>query len=176
VRADASLLATGTRVWVPRLRAELDIVEGPTRGRIRVASGAVKLWVDVDEVRVLTPGAKGETSRAEGARSEEAPRRDRREAREQEAAEPPAVVVRTASNTLDLRGLRVDEAIALTESFLDRLYGSGDKVAFLNHGVGTGALRDAVREYLKGATRYVKRWRSGDSDEGGERVTVVQIA
>lgn len=171
-RADAALLAKGTRVWVPRLRAELEIIEGPTRGRVRVASGAVKLWVDVDEVRVLPAGPKGEEREAA---SREAAARDK-ERREPPAPEPAPVAVRTESNTLDLRGLRVDEAVALTESFLDRLYGSGEKIAFLNHGVGTGALRDAVREYLRGATRYVRRFRPGDSDEGGDRVTVVQLA
>ena len=84
--------------------------------------------------------------------------------------------MRTDANTLDLRGLRVDEALGLTESFLDRLYGSGEKVGFLVHGVGSGALRDAVRELLKSASRYVKRWRPGSSEEGGDRVTVVQMA
>jgi len=146
----------------------------------KIAKSKLCYLVEFENIETATAahvhkGAKGEAGKGDGGRSsEETPRRDRREARE-EAAEPPAVAVRTASNTLDLRGLRVDEAIALTESFLDRLYGSGDKIAYLNHGVGTGALRDAVREYLKGATRYVKRWRTGEPEEGGDRVTVVHL-
>nr|MDQ3038026.1 Smr/MutS family protein [Myxococcota bacterium] len=177
----ASTLVVGTRVWVPRLRAELEIIEGATRGRVRVASGAVKLWVGIDELRVL--GAKGEpTARAESASKSEGGKpgaRDEKLEGGAPAAEP--VAIRTSANTLDLRGLRVDEAIGLTESFLDRLYGSGEKIGFLLHGVGTGALRDAVREYLRDATRaaaqsYVETWRPGSSDEGGDRLTVVQMA
>lgn len=170
VAASASTLTPGTRVWVPRLRAELEIVEGATRGRVRVASGAVKLWVGIDEVRVL--GAKGEPV-AKGESKSAEPRGTPR-AGDAPAVEP--IAIRTEANSLDLRGLRVDEAIGLTESFLDRLYGSGEKVGFLLHGVGTGALRDAVREYLGDATRYVTRWRPGSTDEGGDRVTVVQMA
>lgn len=167
-RADAASLAPGVRVYVPRLRAELEIVEGPSRGRVRVASGAVKLWVDVEEVRLL-PGA-GAKPTPGGIDPPRAPKNEPRAG----ADEP--LPLRTEANTLDLRGLRVDEAIALTESFLDRLYGEGERVGFLHHGVGTGALRDAIREHLRGATRYVRRFRPGEADEGGDRVTVVMIA
>jgi DNA mismatch repair protein MutS2 len=178
--ASESTLAPGTRVWVPRLRAELEIVEGPTRGRVRVASGAVKLWVGTDELRVLGDAAseKKAADRKEGAAKAEAKRGEGRSAPRDVATPAPAaepIVVRTGANSLDLRGLRVDEAIGLTESFLDRLYGSGEKIGFLVHGVGTGALRDAVREYLRDATRYVAKWRPGTTDEGGDRVTVVQM-
>lgn len=174
--ATASALTPGVRVWVPRLRAELEVVEGPSKGRVRVASGAVKLWVNVDEVRL--PAAEKDAGRGErGERERERPERGRAEPAAG-GAEP--VAVRTEANTLDLRGLRVDEALGLAESFLDRLYGSGEKIGFLLHGVGTGALRDAVRELLGGgsasAARYVRRWRPGTPDEGGDRVTVVQIA
>jgi DNA mismatch repair protein MutS2 len=47
-------------------------------------------------------------------------------------------------------------------------------VAFLVHGHGTGALRDAVREALR-ASHYVARMRPGDPGEGGEGVTVVWL-
>lgn len=159
-------LFIGMRVWVPRLRAELEVIDGPTKGRVRVASGAVKLWVGTDEVRVLSDktGAKGEPVRgAEVVRPDVHP-------------ELVPTAIRTESNTLDLRGLRVDEALGLLESFLDRLYGTNEKVGFLLHGVGSGALRDAVRDYLRDATRYVKQFRPGNREEGGDRVTVVSMS
>ena len=54
----------------------------------------------------------------------------------------------TRDNTCDLRGLRVDDAVAMATSFLDRALNEGQRSVFLLHGHGTGALREAVREEL----------------------------
>ncbi|MCA9613402.1 MAG: Smr/MutS family protein, partial [Myxococcales bacterium] len=78
-------------------------------------------------------------------------------------------------NTLDVRGMRVDDAVPMTESFLDRMYGANEGVAYILHGVGTGALRDAVREMLRGDATYVRSFRSGSREEGGDRLTVVSL-
>ncbi len=82
--------------------------------------------------------------------------------------------VRTPENTLDLRGLRADEALGLLEKFLDDLYARGRQVAFIVHGHGTGALRTAVRRYLEDSP-YNCRFRAGALDEGGEGITVVKF-
>lgn len=159
----AGALLPGVRVWVPRLRAELEVIEEPSKGRVRVASGAVKLWVGTDEVRALSEKTEAKSASSRTAR----------------AAHPDSaneLVLRTESNTLDLRGLRVDEALGLVESFLDRLYGTNERVGFLLHGIGSGALRDAVREHLRDATRYVKQFRPGTREEGGDRWTVVVMS
>ncbi len=159
----AGALLPGVRVWVPRLRAELEVIEEPSKGRVRVASGAVKLWVGIDEVRALSEKTEAKSASSRTAR----------------AAHPDSaneLVLRTESNTLDLRGLRVDEALGLVESFLDRLYGTNERVGFLLHGIGSGALRDAVREHLRDATRYVKQFRPGTREEGGDRWTVVVMS
>ncbi len=154
VRVDDKTLAIGDRVWVPRLRAEVDVIELPARGRVRVQSGAVKLTIDVADLR-----------------KPEAPK----EVRAPDPARLPDTSVR-AAETLDLRGLRVDEALALTETFLDRAYGEERKYATLLHGVGSGALRDALRAHLKsGLTRWVRSFRPGTIEEGGDRVTIVLL-
>jgi DNA mismatch repair protein MutS2 len=184
-------LVVGQRVFVPRLKSEVEIVEGPTKGRVRVAAGAVKLWVEIDELRPARGGPAKEARREPGKASREgrgargrdevrddtSPRADVNESRDgaPRAAAPTPRAIQTDANTLDLRGMRVDDAIAMTETFLDRLYGASQPVGFLVHGVGTGALRDAVREYLRGASRYVRRFRSGSFEEGGDRMTVVEL-
>jgi DNA mismatch repair protein MutS2 len=184
-------LVVGQRVFVPRLKSEVEIVEGPTKGRVRVAAGAVKLWVEIDELRPARGGPAKEARREPGKASREgrgargrdevrddtSPRADANESRDgaPRAAAPTPRAIQTDANTLDLRGMRVDDAIAMTETFLDRLYGASQPVGFLVHGVGTGALRDAVREYLRGASRYVRRFRSGSFEEGGDRMTVVEL-
>ncbi len=78
--------------------------------------------------------------------------------------------VRTPSNTLDLRGFRVDEAIQATEKFLDQLLLQDVPAAFLLHGHGTGALKQALRNHL---TRTSHAWRALEEGEGGDAFTLV---
>ena len=63
----------------------------------------------------------------------------------------------------------------LLEGFLDRLYGHDERLAFIEHGFGTGALKDAVREFLARPSPYVESVRPGTHEEGGERITVVTL-
>jgi len=80
--------------------------------------------------------------------------------------------IRTDSNTLDLRGMRVHEAIDEVEAFLDGLQLSEQGCAYLLHGHGTGALKTALRQWLP-KSRFGKSWRTGGPDEGGDAFTVV---
>jgi len=56
--------------------------------------------------------------------------------------------------------MRVDDALSMLDSFLDRLYGRGEHVAFIEHGFGTGALREAVRSHLESPSPYVESMRA----------------
>jgi DNA mismatch repair protein MutS2 len=91
-----------------------------------------------------------------------------------DAAADPEVPIQTSDNCVDLRGLRAHEATAMAEQFLDRSLNAGRRVAFLIHGHGTGALREAVREAVR-ASSYVARSRPGEQNEGGDGVTVVWL-
>ena len=71
--------------------------------------------------------------------------------------------------------MRVDDAISMTESFLDRLYGASANTGYLLHGIGTGALKDALRERFGDDPHYVASFRSGTTEEGGDRLTVVTL-
>jgi DNA mismatch repair protein MutS2 len=158
-------IRVGLRVYVPRLRAEAEIVEVLGGGQLRVAAGALKLGTTVSEVRAVHVAPAAPAS----------PRKGRRDgAYELDAAADPDVPIQTGENTIDLRGLRAHEATAMAEQFLDRSLGAGRKVAFLVHGHGTGALRDAVRDALRGC-HYVARMRPGEPREGGDGVTVVWL-
>ena len=83
--------------------------------------------------------------------------------------------IQTSDNTCDVRGLRVDDALSMVTSFLDRGAIEGRRVAFVIHGHGTGALRDALRKELEGSP-YVSRLRPGESGEGGDGVTIAWLA
>jgi DNA mismatch repair protein MutS2 len=166
----ASEIRVGLKVYVPRLRCEAEIVEVLSGGALRVAAGALKLGTTVSEVRRVSPPDAGPADRRGSARE----RRGKRPGYELDAAADPDVPIQTSDNTVDLRGLRAHEATAMAEQFLDRTLGAGRKVAFLIHGHGTGALRDAVRDSLR-ESRYVARTRPGEPGEGGDGVTVVWL-
>ncbi|MBL8082559.1 MAG: endonuclease MutS2 [Candidatus Obscuribacter sp.] len=93
-----------------------------------------------------------------------------------QAAEPAgvSVFVRTMVNTLDLRGKRVDEALGLLDSFVDGCVLGRISPFMIIHGHGTGAVKSAVRDFLK-AARYTIKFRPGEQYEGGDGVTVVEI-
>ena len=93
-----------------------------------------------------------------------------------QAAEPAgvSVFVRTMANTLDLRGKRVDEALGFLDSFVDGCVLGRISPFMIIHGHGTGAVKSAVRDFLK-AARYAIKFRPGEQYEGGDGVTVVEI-
>jgi DNA mismatch repair protein MutS2 len=79
---------------------------------------------------------------------------------------------RTIASSLDLRGAKVQEALEVLDRYLDDASLAGLDQATVIHGMGTGALRDAVREHA-GAHPLVKAWRAGGRGEGGDGATIV---
>ncbi|MCB0101924.1 MAG: endonuclease MutS2 [Anaerolineales bacterium] len=75
---------------------------------------------------------------------------------------------------VDLRGLMSEDALDKMERYLEQAYLSGLPWVRVIHGKGTGKLRQAVREALKGHS-YVKSFEEGGHTEGGEGVTVVKL-
>lgn len=82
--------------------------------------------------------------------------------------------IRTSSNTLDLRGERVDAALAKLERFLDTLSVEGISPGMIIHGHGTGAVKSASRDFLS-TCRYISNFRPGELYEGGDGVTIVTL-
>ena len=78
------------------------------------------------------------------------------------------------SETCDLRGLRVDEALERVVEALDRAAAAGRQhIAFI-HGRGTGALRRAVQAHLA-ESPYVDRFEPGDPKGGGDGLTRAEL-
>jgi DNA mismatch repair protein MutS2 len=156
-------LRKGSRVYVPRLRAEGDVLEVQPGGSVRLAVGPMKLTVQAEELRTVEA--------AEVPR----PRDSRPGARGEPRPASLEIPIQTSDNTCDLRGLRADDAVSMATTFLDRSLNEGRRVVFLVHGHGTGALRDAIRKELR-ASPYVTQFRPGESGEGGDGATVVWLA
>ncbi|HET7182764.1 MAG TPA: Smr/MutS family protein [Candidatus Limnocylindrales bacterium] len=81
---------------------------------------------------------------------------------------------RSVPMSLDLRGARVDEALTALERYLEDASLAGLARVTVIHGMGTGALRDAVRSDAA-AHPLVKTVRAGERGEGGDGVTVVEV-
>lgn len=78
------------------------------------------------------------------------------------------------STEINLIGKTVDEAVPELDKYLDDAYLSHLPKVFIIHGIGTGALKNAVHSHLK-RTKYVKKYRLGTYGEGGAGVTVVEF-
>ena len=125
-------------------------------GTLQLQAGILKISARQSEVRVV----EGETQSQKEARK---------------IIQRAERTLRTAApREVDLRGMMTDEAVAALESFLDTaMLGKLETVTII-HGKGTGAVRNAVRTYLK-RSRYVKAFRPGRYGEGEDGVTVVEL-
>ena len=83
---------------------------------------------------------------------------------------------------LDIRGLRVDEALEVLIAYVDdALMVNAEQVTIL-HGTGTGALKQVVRDYLAERQKSMRRLKSGDitfhdgdPDRGGAGITIIEL-
>ncbi len=75
---------------------------------------------------------------------------------------------------INIIGLRVDEAIARLEQFLNDATLAGHSEVVIIHGVGMGILAKAVQGHLSGHP-LVNNFRSGEQFEGGGGVTVASL-
>jgi len=164
-------LIPGAPVIVPKL-GRCEVAAPPVDGKVEVRLGLMRATVPITEVLID---------------SHRAARRAERE-REQVEEKPlgPSVVLingvpaggrataRTIDSTIDVRGQRADEAVANVDRFLDESLLAGRDTAFIVHGHGTGALRQAIRAHLTGHGA-IETFRPGEQNEGGDGVTVAFI-
>jgi DNA mismatch repair protein MutS2 len=122
------------------------------RGRVAVMVGSLRMVVPAERVGRAEPG---------------------------EVAASPVREERPASagggtQRCDLRGQRVDEALDALGAALDRAASDGRDRLLVVHGLGTGALRVAVRRYL-GSSPYVARLEAAEPSEGGDGASVAHL-
>jgi DNA mismatch repair protein MutS2 len=131
-----------------KIRGELVAVQG-TRARIR--RGGMTFEVAIEQVR---------------------------KSNEKQEPAPHVTVDRdsdTATPELNLLGLRVHEALPQLEEFLDRATLNHQSSVRIIHGMGTGALRRAVRKFLADSP-YCNSFNEAARAEGGGGVTIVELA
>jgi DNA mismatch repair protein MutS2 len=79
----------------------------------------------------------------------------------------------TASE-ISLVGMRARDAVDQLHRFLDHAVQSQRRSVRVIHGLGSGALRHAVRDYLA-TSPYCSGFRPGAPNEGGDGVTMVEL-
>jgi DNA mismatch repair protein MutS2 len=144
--------------WEGRIAA---LEKGGRRGTLE--AGGLRVAVEVDDlVPALGAPAGGGSSRGASAGGGSAATTLRLER------------ARTVASSLDLRGARVDEALDALERYLDDAAVAGLGSVTIIHGLGTGALRDAVRD-AAAAHPLVRSARPGERGEGGDGATIVTL-
>jgi len=143
----------GALVYIPHLDMKGTIIHPPNnQQKITVEANGLKLTLKCDQVAAHKAVKPKSTSRTISTIQLDRPK----------------------SMQLDLRGMRVDPALLELEQFLDRALISGMSQVNILHGKGTGALMEAVGEFLKIQT-FVKNFNFAHEDQGGAGITEVEF-
>jgi len=149
---DAGIINVGDTVWIKEagLTATVLTISEETQ-EVEVQAGRTKMRLSLDSIAKTT--ASPDTT---------APPQKRQPA------------VRPVPLELDLRGKRADEVEWALDTYLSDAAQSNIEEARIIHGIGTGTVRQIVRDFLA-SHPLVKSFRSGEHDEGGDGVTIVRL-
>ena len=75
---------------------------------------------------------------------------------------------------LDLRGVRYEEAQKMLDDYMDQALLANLHQITIVHGIGTGVIRDMVREYLQ-RSRHVKSYTYAPQNAGGSGASIVTL-
>lgn len=151
-------LVAGDTVLITDLGKEAQVLSVmDKRGNVEVQAGALRMRVSVEKLRLIE-------KKKEKPKQAAVTRNHGTESR----------MTASADSRCDLRGMTVDEALLTLDSFLDSMLMSGIGEFTVIHGKGTGALRTAVQQHLKG-NKFVKSYRLGVYGEGENGVTIVTL-
>ncbi len=147
-------LHAGSRVHVPSLGRDGEVVRALDGGEVEVRVGAMTVQARADE---LEPAHEQPSAEAQELH-------DLMRARKSMGFD----------EEIDIRGMAVDEAISTLAKYLDDAMLAGVSQVRIIHGKGTGVLREGVHEYL-GDHRYVSGFSLADMAEGGSGATEVRL-
>jgi len=147
-------LQSGDRVFIRGIPRPVEVITPPdAQGQVEVLLGTMRAKIPVYQLERQEKQAHQPAARQGVYFSRPAPRQ--------------------ANTEIDLRGLRVDEALEKLDGFLNAAALDGVSTARVIHGKGTGALRRAIREYLVGYPLVASA--SPAEGPGGDGVTVVEL-
>jgi len=152
-------LRKGDSVFIHTLSQNGIVSEPPdTNGDVLIAAGIMKIKVHISKLSLI----------------EEEPVKQRTTPRSSVATPVKSAKSLSVSHEINLLGCLADEAVEKADKYLDDAYLSGLNQARLIHGKGTGALRNAIHNYLR-SHPLVKSFRLGGFGEGEAGVTIVEF-
>lgn len=157
---DWSLVQVNDKVMIKDLNQQVTVLSLPDKNdALYIQMGMIKTKVKKDKLAVYNSQLAKKVNLPLGAMKKESSFSVRRI---------------DISNTLDLRGERVEEALDELEVYLDKASLANLSPVYVIHGHGTGALKAAVREFVS-SSPYVATFRVGEDTEGGDGVCVIDI-
>lgn len=157
---DWSKVDLNDKVMIKELNQPVTVLSLPDKnGALYIQMGMIKTKVKKEKLAVFDPQMTKKVTLPQGAVKKEGGFKLRRI---------------DISNTLDLRGMRVEEALDELEVYLDKASLANLSPVYVIHGHGTGALKSAVRDFLS-TSPYVAKFRVGEDTEGGDGVSVIDI-
>ncbi|WP_341737781.1 endonuclease MutS2 [Microcoleus sp. CAWBG640] len=160
----------GDRIRIPSLGQTAEVLSGPDANEeLSVRFGIMKMTVKLAEIESLD-GQKPETKAQLAKIAAQAQATAKAKQVQSEVAKPnPEIAIRTANNTIDLRGARVSDAEIEVDRALSKAFEYG--VLWIVHGKGTGQLRRGIHEFLD-THPQVSRYELASQKEGGGGVTI----
>ncbi|MDO5537284.1 MAG: Smr/MutS family protein [Desulfovibrionaceae bacterium] len=164
-QAPARDLAVGDTVTHSVFRRKGVITEVDSRrGRVRLDMGGVSLWAEISVLQDLPTAvqpAQAPKGKTFGAVPAAAQAQSAKHAAE-------------AAWSVDVRGMRAEEAVSRLQVCLDKAYLAEMREVEVVHGRGTGALRRAIHEWLAGCS-HVSGYSLAPADRGGDGMTIVTL-
>lgn len=166
-------LHLGDQVFVLSMKMEASVTRLPDRqNRVGVQIGIMNSVVPLSDLALVS---REEEKEQHGSSDKNAARRIRKQ--EEFRAETKEVDLSRISHIspeLNLLGMTVDEALIALDKYLDDARMSHLDSVRIVHGKGTGALRNAVQNYLRKQT-WIRSFRTGEFGEGDSGVTIVEL-
>ncbi len=124
----------------------------PDKKKVLISVGNIRLWTDLKDLEPITL-----------------------EDKKTDHEDQKGTYEGTYVPEINIVGYRVEEAIKTVDKAINEAILKGNPGLRIIHGIGTGRLKKAVREYLKNMSHVIKEVKSANTKVGGEGITIVEF-
>ena len=167
-------LHIGDKVRVLSMGMEGVVTALPDKGgKISVRCGILNSQVAIEDLSLISESYRAPESK-NGGKGSSVKRAFSNPNAGYESAEMDFSRSMSISPEINLLGMTTDEALLALDKYLDEARMSHLDSVRVVHGKGTGALRNAVQNYLR-KQKWIRSYRAGDFGEGDAGVTIVKL-